>query len=552
MPVRRLSLYGILFACSGALLAAGGMAGAAVITLDAATRYQTVTGWEATAWANQDSPAFPNFIDTLADQAANDLGINRVRLELRSGSENSVDYWTQYHTGVIDYPTWRSVRYATVNDNADPNTLNPAGYFFSELDDTVTRVVTPLKQKVEARGEKFYVNLNYVAFTGQIGSGLQYIHDDPQEYAEFVLAAFRHLQSRFGWVPDYYEIILEPDNVSQWSGSLIGQAVMACANRLQAEGFHPRFIVPSTTNMGNAVTYFDQMVQVAGFSSYLPWLAEISYHRYGGVSTANLQAIASRGMQYQLNTAMLEWWNDPNPYLTLRQDLELGRNSAWQEGTLVGLYSVDESNPNSPVVQLSDHAKFTRQYYKFIRSGAVRIAAASTDGNFSPLAFINSNGGYAVVVQAAAAGGFTLADLPPATYGVKYTTASQYDVDLADQALAEGAELAASIPGAGVITVYDKSTPSAPDPGASRPPLVYPNPGRDRISFRFQPAAWAHLQVRIFNFNGELAARISGDVDPVQNTLTWDAGPAAPGVYLYQVDWNGRPATRGKIAVGKH
>ena len=45
----------------------------------------------------------------------------------------------------------------------------------------------PLRQLAQARGEPLWINLNYVAFTGQIGAGLEYIHDDPDEYAEFVL-----------------------------------------------------------------------------------------------------------------------------------------------------------------------------------------------------------------------------------------------------------------------------------------------------------------------------------------------------------------------------
>ncbi len=67
-----------------------GASHAATITLDPATTYQTISGWEAVAWASNDSPAFVNFIDEVVDRAVNEVGIDRVRLEIRSGVENSV------------------------------------------------------------------------------------------------------------------------------------------------------------------------------------------------------------------------------------------------------------------------------------------------------------------------------------------------------------------------------------------------------------------------------------------------------------------------------
>ena len=58
---------------------------AGTVVIDPTTTHQTMAGWEATAWASQESPAFPNFKDALFDQAVDDVGINRLRLEVRSG-----------------------------------------------------------------------------------------------------------------------------------------------------------------------------------------------------------------------------------------------------------------------------------------------------------------------------------------------------------------------------------------------------------------------------------------------------------------------------------
>jgi hypothetical protein len=153
--------------------------------------------------------------------------------------------------------------------------------------------------------------LIYVAFTGQNARGTQYIHDNPDEYAELMLATFNHIQEKYGWVLDALEIILEPDNVSQWNGTRIGNAIVKTMAKLQANGYAPHINASSNIHMGNAVKYFDELVQVPGASQYL---TELTYHRYAGVRDANLQAIADRAVRYGINTAMTEWWDGGNSY----------------------------------------------------------------------------------------------------------------------------------------------------------------------------------------------------------------------------------------------
>ena len=425
------------------------------IAVDPSVTHQTITGWEATAWvAEPGDPALPLYRDALYDVLVNDIGINRVRLEVRSGVENENDNWTAYQNGTIEYQTWRSRRYATVNDNADPDTIDWSGFHFSEMDGAIEQVVNPLRELMEAKGEALYININYVAFTAQITDGA-YLHDDPAEYAEFVLATYLHIRDKYGWAPDAWEILLEPDNVSQWDGRLLGEAIVACAARLEANGFDPVFIAPSNTNMGNAVAYFDRMMDVPGV---LPYLHEFSYHRYGGVSLQNLQAIASRAQQYGLTTSMLEWWTDGNTYRTLHEDLQVGNNSAWQQATVRGFFDIDDTNPNNPSFSINSKTSFTRQYFKFVRPGAVRIEATSLEKPFDPLAFINEDGGYVVAVKCDEGGTLSIGGLPAGTYGVKYTTAGESDMDLPDQIIDPGWPATASIPDAGVLTVYAKAT----------------------------------------------------------------------------------------------
>jgi hypothetical protein len=105
---------------------------------------------------------------------------------------------------------------------------------------------------------------------------------------------------------------------------------------------------------------------------------------------------------------------------------------------------------------MGSRTKLLRQYFKFIRPGAVRFRALSNVSRLEPLGFTNKNGKVVAVVKANGPGAFALDALPDGAYGIKYTTASQYNVDLPDQSVCGGQLLTAQIPAAGVITIYGK------------------------------------------------------------------------------------------------
>ena len=429
------------------------------ITLNPSVRYQTITGWEGAFLQTISDytnvlPAFNN----LLTQAVHDLGINRVRLEIGSGSEHTVNAGTQYANGTMSEATYvDNYAMTPVNDNSNPFVINPSGFNnFGVLDWTIDNFILKLRQELATRGEQLYINLNYVDFDSSPFEHYQ----NPEEYAEFMLATFQHMQTKYGFVPNAIEVILEPDLASGWTATRVGQVIAATGARLATAGYRPDFIAPSTTSMGNAVTYFDTLMSVPNASQYVK---EISYHRYSGVSIANLQAIASRAAQYGIGASMLEYWAGNISYNTLHEDLKIGRNSAWQQSIFGdvfnpshALYSINSSNFQSTLTNIS---KFTRQYYKYVRAGAQRIDATTGNSNFDPLTFVNNNGTYVVVVKASTGGSFSISNLPAGTYGIFYTTSAQYDVNLADVTLSTGATLNTSIPASGIITIYGKSAP---------------------------------------------------------------------------------------------
>lgn len=145
----------------------------ATIEIDSSRTFQTIGGWEATIDLPDNEKGDPllKARDRLFDKAVDDLGLNRVRLEIRSGAESRSRSWDRYQSGELTYKEWRPFRYTTENDNDDPNVIDWSGFDFSELDQMIEQQVEPLRGRLAARGETLFVNLCYVAFTKQIKGG---------------------------------------------------------------------------------------------------------------------------------------------------------------------------------------------------------------------------------------------------------------------------------------------------------------------------------------------------------------------------------------------
>ncbi len=419
----------------------------AQIAIEPATTYQTMHGWEATAdtdWGGMNESQQARILDIAADE----VGITRLRVGIYAGTENTDRFYGRYLDGTLPMAALRARRYAVVNDNDDPNVINWEGFDFTNLDWRIEHMVAPLKRRLEERGQSLVVNVNYVAFTDQIRGERSYlVHQDPEEYAEFVLATYLHMQEKYGFVPDAWEVILEPDLVKEWpNGRMIGEAIVASARRLRAAGFTPRFIAPSVTNLANAVRYLDEMASVPGA---IENVHEVSYHRYKGATAENVRALAVRAEELGLATSMLELWFGRGTYEVLHEDLVLGNVSSWQNRVVSGLM---RAGPGG--LTINEDVRYTRQYTHFVHTGAVRVdARSSAPAAFAAVAFVNpDNAGMVVIVKAARAGDVSITGLPEGRYLVSYAVESGSG-DGAPAMAQRGAPLTTHIPGRGVITI---------------------------------------------------------------------------------------------------
>lgn len=456
------------------------------ITLNPHVSHQTMNGWEATAWARQykeppetvfgtsnANPVFELYKNSMYDMAVNDVGVNRLRLHVTPGYENTVGYFPMYMAGQITYQEFNKHRRQPVNDNSDPNALNDSGFQWAEMDYNIDKVVKPIRDRLLARGESLHLDVNFVT-----NDNASTFHKIPGEYAEFMLAVHQHMQQKHGFVPDTWEVVNEPDLTNAtsggaWTAQEIGQVIAVAGPRLAQGGFSVKFGTPSTAGAAASISWWDSMIAVPGV---LPHIAEYVYHRYAPPTVSELNTIRDRAAKHGKTTSQLEIMG--GNFTLLHDDLKHGNVSAWSHYVLgapagcctTNYFTVDASNPNAPIVQVGTQTKFYRQYFKHVRKGAVRYEATTTNPNFDPLAFRNTDGRHVVVVKADASGAFSVGNLPAGTYGVFYTTGSpggimNYDVNLPDVVLPSAGSVTTSIPNRGVITIYGKTSGS----GLSRP-----------------------------------------------------------------------------------
>lgn len=431
----------------------------AVVTIDPSVHHQVMRGWEVTTdMSDDDHPeSVPLYREKLYDLAVSDVGINRVRFEVRSGAEGVSKGWERFMSGELSAQAWRPLRYQTVNDNDDPNVINWAGFDFSELDDSVDNIVLPMKRRVEQQGERLFLNLCYVAFTEQITTG-DYHHDNPEEYAEFVLATYLHLQEKYGFVPDTWEVLLEPDNgTKQWNPTVMANNIVAAARRLKENGFTPAFVAPSTMDMARAVPWIEEIARTPGA---METIVEFSYHRYHNSNADNARKIAAAGKRYGKPTSMLEWWFKNATYEVLREDLVEAENSAWQGQVLRTLFDVDMKDPKAPKLSVASDTRMNLQYFRYIRMGAQRIGAESSDPTSTrPTAFINPDKSYVIVADTKGPVAMTIRGAPAGKYAVSYALKDRSVVEPTPVETDEKGEIVVNMPGQGVVTV--SSVPSA-------------------------------------------------------------------------------------------
>lgn len=404
-------------ALAAAVLALGGCNARkpASVTLVPTETFQTMDAWEANAkmWefnrrANRFDDSWMPARDRILTEMIVEGGINRLRLELRSGAENPVDYWSQFRNGALSYSDFKKHAYEKINDNADPKVLNPKGFQFSELDFRVENFVLPSMRIAKGLGRPMRFSLSYVDSKWSDRQGKLSHATNPEEYAELIAAAYIHLKQKYGLTPDALEIVLEPDNTEEWVGRRIGSAIIAVSRRLEEQGVTPRIIAPSTTVARRAPRYMEEIASIPGAAEKI---SVLSYHRYGIQPTAQAYSrIRESAAGIKAQTAMLEFARaDAN---ILFEDLTQANISSFQKHDIAtpdlgrvatapgNMLRVTEPGKADAEVELLPEATALASVFRAVDPGAVRIGTRSDQTWLNAVAFRNPDGRLVLAVKA--------------------------------------------------------------------------------------------------------------------------------------------------------
>lgn len=427
------------------------------VTLDHATRYQTVLGWGA---ATPHLSLTPELRQDLLREAVDELGLTRLRLEPPSGNGAETR------------------RYECINDDGDPEHINWAAFNTDQLDKKVTEWVLPFKQRVEAFGAPFSIYLSPSFFdNGSSGAAPGFLRYSPGEYADYALAYLLRLKHH-GIEPDLYCILNEAGNNNPFTAALVADAIRALGPRMRAAGLATKIQFPECIN-GKTTWSYIQATQ--NDPDIWPYIGVISYHLYGDNSQRSLirDFAAARG----LPTAQTEYMGLTINHL--HDDFTLGGVSHWEIYGIVGVGNAcfDTSVDGVSFKRGSKYWTF-RQAMRYIRPGAVRIAASSSDSGVRALAFERGGRTVALVSTSGSAQSVVIGPLPPGDYAASRSINSAAAQELGVQTLATTATLTFDMPANTVLTVY-------PHPAGNLPPSFTLQ--QSTPAFLTQPASTATL-----------------------------------------------------------
>jgi len=341
----------------------------AVLTVDGEQRFQTMAGFGASARVFDDPHVTETFDpateraavvvpeaaqDEILDLLYTDLGLTRLR------------------------PNLDGPGIEPVNDNADPGATDPAKFNFAwkRLDAHVE-----FARRCVERGADTY-------FFSPIQLEAWMTEAKPAEYAEWALAVLRRARD-LGLSMPYHAIVNEPgyQRSGIWSGEYLRDVIKLLGPRLRAEGFETRFVITDDLNATEAYGRCQTILADEAARSYVGALA---FHLYDE-PLDRVTLMTKLGDTYGLPLWMTEWFQpDAFVWADTMQTLIADHNVSAID-YLWGFFGQWDASGSQLVVLTYDAANLytgynlRKQYFivgqfsRYVRPGAVRVEATSTD-----------------------------------------------------------------------------------------------------------------------------------------------------------------------------
>ncbi|MCS6953503.1 MAG: hypothetical protein NZM33_11685 [Bryobacteraceae bacterium] len=410
------------------------------VTLEPETTFQTILGWGVSAPLPEDVTRYlPEVVlEELLNDAVRQFGLNRIRY----------------------FPSTYAEPWEPINDNANPRLINFNAFNLSFHQRKVRNFFAPLKTRVQALGESldFYLSFSF----GPINHLPDWLLQNPQEYAEHVVALAMLLNDQYGMPPNYVVIQNEPGS-GHPTPRFHADVIQALGPRLRELGLPTRIQFVDGIDARTTWHYIQDLQNV---TEIWPFVGLLSHHLYG-TSDPYRSLIRDFGVARGIPTGQTETMNAG--IHTLFDDLILGGVSYWEAS--FGLAWWNDQPGRGALYQIplsgtsfSRHPDFWcfRQITHYVRRGAVRIEARSSSGQVRSLAF--STGGRATVVlyNTGPEQPVHVQNIPRGAYGLSRVTGGGLPVELGVRNLSSPGPLTLTLPPNSLTTIYPYEGPDLP------------------------------------------------------------------------------------------
>jgi hypothetical protein len=437
-----------------------GPAQAGLVILDTNTPFQTIRGWVAVCGIGLLPPAFQQ--QQLLSRAVNELGITTLRLDLPFNGNSATQgrSWDFRIDGTNPGKTnW-----------ANFDSMPGVQYDSTAADQLMSNTVVPFRQLVLAHGDPFSMYDNpsfyYGGSTGPMPTWIQY---NTGEYAEYLVSLAEHLAHKYSIAPDYLTIINEAGNGNAMTPAFEARVIKAVGPMLHAAGLKTKVQLAECVNAVNTLTYVQDTNMT---SEILQYVATVSWHDYGTQSSPAKASIYSYAQSNHLMTAETE--TQLATFQTMYDDLVNGGNSYWGQYFLGGNAAgqgIQYLNTGLDGASMSLPSQYWnwRQVMDYVRPGAVRIGATSTDNSILAMAFVKNGQPTVILCNTNSSNpsvAMTVSNLPAGTYGISESTSGLDLTELGLQTVTATGTLIVTDLYNGVLTIY-------PYPGTNMAPEIY-------------------------------------------------------------------------------
>ncbi len=366
---------------------------------------------------------------------------------------------------------------------------------------------------------------------------------EPAEYAEWAFAIIKRWRDQGVELP-LYSIVNEPGYAFSgiWSGEFLRDCIKLLGPKLDSAGMITRIVIPDDLNANEAITRAQIIMADSTARSYV---AALGYHLYGG-SAANKTAMMQLGLQYDVPVWMTEYSRpDAFDWGNVIHD-EIANYGASAVDNMWGFWGA-QGNGDANYISLNytgntytgytieKHYYVTGQYSKYVRPGARRVEAISSNTDVRVTSYIDGTG-MAIVVHnnhgVPQTVDFTTNGLNAGVLGAVRTSLTENWAVLPNTTVSNGM-FTATLPPNSITTFYTEQLSTAVEQiaAATASMNVYPNPAHDRITVRLSSATTTPAELLFTNAIGQVVVRRAMRLAPGKNEMIFDVDDLAPGMY---------------------